>query len=355
MTDLNRYAYWHTMLAQSGIYVDPEHTGTIDGYWRLIGARTKADYPVAAWMDGQSTAEMLKVGRKAEFNLQSAEGQDFMAGSWPKCMACTEEDYNRAIETGFWPDGKPSRITSDAEKLGVDLGEGATGGNAPPSYELLSQQLDELVAKARALVVKDQETADAAKVLADRIKLVWDKADKERDTEKRPHDEASKAVQAKWMAHMSPADLERKALLSRMDTWLTQEQRRRDELARQETERRREAARQEYAADIEALSDGEFADKYGHEKPQPEGGDEVTAPVAFEPEIAPVQAEKVTAGGAFTRNASAKKKKVARIVDMDALYQSLKDNDEFVAFMQKKADAAMRAKITLPGVKIEEE
>lgn len=352
MTNLQRYAYWHSMMATTGIRVDAEHAGTIDGYWRMIGARTKADYPVAAWAT-ETGVEALKVGRKAEFPLQSSEGQGFMAGSWPKCIACSEEEYNHAIDTGFWLDGKPSRIATDAQKLGVELGEGATGGNAPPSYELLSQQLDELTEKARKHEVKDQASADAAKVLADRIKLLWDQADKERDTEKRPHDDASKAVQAKWMAHMTPAEAERKNLLRTMNDWLAKEQQRLDEEARKETDRRREAARVQYETDATELIDADFEEKYGHAKPRPvvEGD---TAPAAvFVPEVAAVQAPKATAGGAFTRNASAKKEKKATIVDADKLFQAIKDSQDVLDFLQKKADASLRAKIKLPGVQYE--
>lgn len=354
MNSVQDYAYWHTMLQQPGVYVDPEHQGPLNGYWRLIGARTKADYPVAIWKN-ENGEEVIKVGRKAEFLTASHDGADFLASGWPKCVACTEEAYTAAIEGGFWADGKPSRIVSDAVKLGLDLGAGATGGNAPPSYELLSQQLDELVAKARDLQITDQESADKAKVLADRIHLVWKEADSEREKEKKPHDLASSEVQAKWMAHMQPARDARTKLMNTLQQWLAAEQRKREEAAAAENERRRQAAIAQWNEDLETLSDEDFLEKYGKAKPRPEP-DAPAEEVAPEPELnfTPVAAEKVTAGGAFTRNTSAKKKKVAEIVDMDKLYAALKDEADFIAFMQKKADAALRAKITLPGVKVVE-
>jgi len=348
----NRYDYWLELQTKPGMLVDPEFQGPKDGFWRMIGARTKADYPVAIWLAGDE--DFVKVGRKAEFALGSTDGQDFLTSAWPKCEACTEEAYRAAIDSGFWADGKPSRIQTDAAKLGVDLGDGASGGNAPPPYELLSQQLDELVEKARKLEIKDKPSADAAKILADRIKVVWDQADTERDKEKRPHDEASKSVQAKWQNHMTPAATAREALNKALQTWLREEQRKADAAAAAETERRREEAQREFEADIDGLDDEAFREKWNRDKPaqQVEGGPEQEAPQI---EVAPVQAEKVTAGGAFTRNTSAKKVKVARITDMDKLYGALKDSDDFVAFMQKKADAAMRAKIKLPGVEVVEE
>lgn len=362
MTETTRYDYWAGLVLKPGMLVDPEYQGAKDGFWRMIGARTKADYPVAIWQDGQSTAEMLKIGRKAEFNLASTDGQDFLETGWTKCEATSEEAYRSAIDSGYWPDGKPSRIQTDAAKLGVDLGDGASGGNAPPPYELLSQQLDELVEKARALEIKDKPSADAAKILADRIMVVWGQADKERDKEKRPHDEASKGVQAKWQHHMTPAATARETLNKAVQKWLSEEQRKADQRAAEETQRRQEEAQRQFDADLtdESLSDDEFAEKWGRSRPTPppptKDGEEAQTP---EPapviEVAPVIAEKVTAGGAFTRNTSAKKVKVAKIVDMDKLYAALKDSEDFMAFMQKKADASMRAKIKLPGVEVVDE
>lgn len=346
MTD-NRYEYWQDMLGKPGMLVDPEFQGAKDGFWRMIGARTKADYPVAIWLAGDG--EFVKVGRKAEFALGSTDGQDFLTSAWPKCEACSEEAYRAAIDSGFWADGKPSRIQTDAAKLGVDLGEGASGGNAPPPFDVLAQQLDELVEKAAKIEIKDKASADAAKVLADRIKAVWDQADTERDKEKRPHDEASKAVQAKWQNHMTPAAAARQTIERNLQAWLKAEQKKADDAAIAETNRRREEAEREFDHDIETLDDQAFEEKWARAKPS--SNEEVVAPVT----VAPVVAGKITAGGAFTRSTSAKKVKVAKIVDMDKLYGALKDSDDFVAFMQKKADAAMRAKIKLPGVEVVEE
>lgn len=356
MTEATRYGYWAGLVLKPGVLVDPEYQGEKDGFWRLIGARTKADYPVAIWQDDQGVS-WLKIGRKAEFPLLSSrDGADFLETSWTKCEACTEEAYRAAIESGFWIDGKPSRIQTDAAKLGVDLGDGASGGNAPPPYELLSQQLDELVDKSRKLEIKDKASADAAKILADRIKVVWDQADTERDKEKRPHDEASKGVQAKWQNHMTPAATARETLNKAVQVWLREEQRKADAAAAAETQRRREEAQREFEADIDGLNDEAFREKWNRDKPvqQVQAAGEAPEPVP-QIEVQQVQAEKVTAGGAFTRNTSAKKTKVAKIVDMDKLYEALKDSDDFIAFMQKKADAGMRAKLKLPGVEVVEE
>ncbi len=343
----NRYLYWQAMLNRPGMLADPAYQDAKDGFWRMIGARTKADYPVAIWIDARNE-EWLKIGRKAEFRLSDRDGLDFLETGFVKCEACSEEAYRAAIDSGFWADGKPSRIQTDATKLGVDLGDGATGGNAPPPYELLSQQLDELVEKAGKLEIKDKASADAAKILSDRIKVVWDKADAERDKEKRPHDEASKGVQAKWQNHMTPAATARQAIERNLQTWLREEQRKADARAAEETEQRRINTQREFDGDVETMADDAFVEKWGRDKPR-------TADEPAQVTVAPVVAEKIKAGGDFTRQTSAKKTKVAKIVDMDKFYAALKDSDDFVAFMQKKADAAMRAKISLPGMEVVEE
>jgi len=49
-----------------------------------------------------------------------------------------------------------------------------------------------------------------------------------------------------------------------------------------------------------------------------------------------------------------KKSRVGVITDIDALISHLKADTEFVEFLQKRVDAAARAKFALPGMTIKE-
>lgn len=95
--------------------------------------------------------------------------------------------------------------------------------NATPDIAF-SMAVDDLYAEAANFVdgapVETQGQADAlAKIITD-AKLIRKDADAARKTEKQPHDEAAKAVQAKWMPVLTKVDDVIAAVQKPLTSWL---------------------------------------------------------------------------------------------------------------------------------------
>ncbi len=92
------------------------------------------------------------------------------------------------------------------------------GGNNPPAIDAFGMALDDAYETAEDFLdgspIETQGQADAVGRIVSEVKKIKKDADAARAEEKRPHDEAAKAVQAKW-----------KPLLDRADTIVTAAQR----------------------------------------------------------------------------------------------------------------------------------
>jgi hypothetical protein len=102
-----------------------------------------------------------------------------------------------------WPDLSPAVL--------------ALGHNAPPegdTFESLKDQINELKREAETLIkaggAKTQAEADQASHLANKLAELQKKAEEQRKIEKKPHDDAARAVQQKWMPIIDAADIYRR-------------------------------------------------------------------------------------------------------------------------------------------------
>lgn len=322
----------------------------MSGFWRIEAAKTKADYPVAIWTGEGQTATMFKIGLKLMNTEQNADKwQEFLDQTWPLCHAVSTPAYHAAMASGFWADGKPARKMSDEEKLGIDV---KPGDNQAPVEEALADQIAALVEKADATPEpQTQEQANAATGILDKLRTLLKRAETERVAEKEPHLEAGRAVDAKWALVADPGKRAGVALDERRKSYLRKEQARLDALAAEETRKREEAAR----AERQRLADEENARRAAEAAEQGDAPAELVKPEDIAvPEVAPVEAQRATAGTEFGRASGLKKVKVAVIEDKAKLLAALADDDDMLAYLQSRADKAMKAKITLPGVKIEE-
>ena len=72
----------------------------------------KTDWPVLIWTspDAPDNGTAVRIGG-TEFNAKAdpERWQAFVTGSWLHCAAVTREEYSRALNTGFWSDGRPAR------------------------------------------------------------------------------------------------------------------------------------------------------------------------------------------------------------------------------------------------------
>lgn len=117
MTD--QWASWtaEIIAIDRGFKPSPKVPGTLrrdepfDGYWRIMGAESKHDTPVLLWRSEGHQSYTFQIGRSQPRNseINSVEWQDFVTSSWLKCSAVRKADWDKALETGFWRDGRPSR------------------------------------------------------------------------------------------------------------------------------------------------------------------------------------------------------------------------------------------------------
>lgn len=323
----------------------------IAGYWRIGAAKTKPDYPVAiayAGNDGPVDEHIVvQIGRQRPYSGRTTEVEDFIAGGWLHCIAVTREEYNKALDTGLWNDGKPSRKMDEAERLGIDV---TPGENAAPIEESLADQINNLADKARAMPEPtNQDEANKATEVVDKLRGLWKLAEAERIRQKTPHDQAAAAVQSLWLPIQEPAKKEGAALDERRKAYLRKEQARLDKEAADERKRQQaavDAENERIRAENQKRLDE--AEQQGGDAPEvPEFIPEVAAPV--------IEAQRAVASSSFGRASGLRKVKVAVITDKAMLLAHLSDDADLGEYLQKRADAALRGKITLPGVTVQEQ
>lgn len=302
------YTYWTNALAgQFGAVHDGDPQC---GFYRKRTRKGGPFVPVAIFpMHGQMAA--VVEGKQAD-----------ASEIWTYCCEHPiPEDWYRAVaERGEpWPD--------------LDGAVAASIGhnNAPTDEaEILAGQIEAASAGVSAYenITDDGEAAKAQSLRSRLLELCRD-ADKKRDTLKRPHLEAGKAVDEKWQPLVKAAKAAADKIATALGAHETRKARAAAELARKAEEERQRLAR-------EAAKD---------DQPPP------PPPPAPEPAPAPVS----TIRGGYGRAASVKAvKTVTAITDMDALFGFLKPHPELKDLMFKLAQRGVTAGLEVPGVTIEE-
>lgn len=118
------------------------------------------------------------------------------------------------------------------------------GHNNPPAFDTFSIALEDAHTEAANFLdgkpIETQGQADAIGVILSTVKKLRKDADAARANEKRPHDEAGKAIQAKWRPLLERADAIQAAAQAPLTAYLSKieaEQREAARLARIEADR----------------------------------------------------------------------------------------------------------------------
>lgn len=138
-----------------------------------------------------------------------------------------------------------------------------TISNNPPPEAIIEMSIDDLFAEAELYLdgtpIESEGQAEAVKVLLDRLRQHRKLSDDKRAEEKRPHDDAAKAVQAKWKPLLDKCDTASNAIKAALTRWLAKQEAERiarEEAARTEAERlQREAEAAKAAADPANLTE----------------------------------------------------------------------------------------------------
>lgn len=125
----------------------------------------------------------------------------------------------------------------------------AMGGNNPPAIEAFGMALDDAYATAKDFLdgapIETQGQADAVGRIVSEARKLRKDADAARADEKRPHDDAAKAVQAKWKPLLERADTIIEAAQRPLTTYLAKlaaQQAEAERHARAEAERKAQEA-----------------------------------------------------------------------------------------------------------------
>lgn len=384
MTDI--WDYWGSEITRTergGEPCDPhrQEVTEIAGYWRVMAAKTKIDWPCLVWRNSQDY--LIQWGGARPKVMQPDEVNEFRAGTFLKCMAVRKAAWEQAILSKQWPDGKaaiPTTAeerqdiipTTPAEEGGNMMLDEETGEPVDDFWLQIKTKLEALTTKAEGLgrvvsikgkpafQITDLATAEKAAKLRDDIREIGAMGEARRKEEKKPHDDAADAVQAKWVPVLGPASSMAAAILNGIDAYQRAEQARleMEERARREAERKRLAAEEaeRIAAEVaaraaEAAEKGEVVAEVTAE----EIAAEAEARAAAEVDASPIEIAKPTVqGSAFSRAASKARTRTATITDAKALVLHLLDADDadLLEYLQKRASAAARAKVTLPGVEV---
>lgn len=364
----------------------PSEPHLLSGFWRIEGARTKPDWPVAIWTKEGADHTIFQIGRKVMNTAEhGTEWEEFASGSWLRCTAVSEGDWHQALDTGLWPDGKPARQISEeerhdiipttpAEEGGNMILDEETGEPVDDFWLQIKTKLEALAVKAGALgkittvkgkgVLRVTTLADAetAAKLRDDIREIGGMGEKRRKEEKKPHDDAAKAVQEKWVPVLAPASELAEALLNGIAAFQAAEEARLAEEARKKREAEEARIREEREAELRREAEARAAEAAKAGESPPVIDDEQIAAQAAE-EAAEEAAEIVgeapkveVRGSAYSKATRKAKQRSAKITDAAALVKHLLDaNDaDLLDYLQQRANAAARAKITLPGTEIDE-
>lgn len=217
-----------------------------------------------------------------------------------------------------------------------------TISNHPPAFEVFSLHIEDLFAlvsdtTAGAAVENDEQDA-ALDTLLDDLRKVKKDANAERTAEKKPHDDAANAVQARWKPLIDRCDMGMTEIKKLLTPYRDAKQRAKDEAARQ--------AREEAAAKEQAARDAL------------QQSDDLETRFAAEAQFK--QAQKLTAvANKIDRSATGlRTTHRAEVTDFAALLRHYKERrpDDLKAWLADQADRDVRAgERVIPGVTVIEE
>ncbi len=213
MTDTNEYAIWESLLAakasgQTPPPIDPNTPAV--GFYRT--RRKGQPYvPVAIWMDGGDVC--------CQIDGEDVSGQELIK-SWPwiskNPVSYVQYEFHK--NNGRWEDSDET-----VHEQMADNPKAVIGDNEPPDeLALMKEQIDSASAGVKAYAeITDDVTQAKAQSLRSRLLELSGEADTKRETEKKPHWDAGKAVDKKWKPLVDAAKAAADTIRAAMAKWET--------------------------------------------------------------------------------------------------------------------------------------
>lgn len=230
----------------------------------------------------------------------------------------------------------------------------AMGHNAPPDpFTMAQDEITTLYEEAKQYLdgepIHSEGMADDVSNLLAMARNAKKRADEARVAEKKPHDDAAKAVQAKYKPLLEQADRTADACKAALAPWLEKldaEKRAREESARREAEEATRAAQAAMRArDITNLAEREAADRLAEDAKRAERA------------ASAASRDKAKAGGMLGRSASLRTVREVEVTDGRELLRHCyaKHYADLLTLATKLAEQDVRAGATeIPGVIIHE-
>lgn len=297
---MSDYTFWRDALAglEPPIHVDQPQPGLYKAR-RLKGGPL---LPVVIWQakpDGRIVAQ---------FNGESVDPNKV----WSYCAdkPVSKADHEHFKAHGRWPG---------------EIEAPPIGHNSLSLADEIADAVEQAQAWLAKNVIADKVTADTCSNMRERLRRLAKKADDEREEKKRPHREAADAIQREYMPMVESAKGAAAALGNQLTKYLAEEDAR---------------VKAEHAA----------AAKAAHEKAAAERAemDPIEALDAPLPQAMPPP--KVQAGGQAGKKTGLKTVTKFRVVDMNAMFEAVKDDPQMAVLAGKIAFARMRAGVAVPGV-----
>lgn len=303
----DQYSFWRRRL--TGEIVPIHDSEPQAGFYRMK-SRDGEWKPVAYWFTRDGSLR-CRIG--------TSDVTDQIANErwpWASKHPITHEVYKAVIAGEAWPDQHESVIRDRANSVG-----------APDevSFDGLKDRIEDLARDAERLIgegaAKDQSAADRASDLANRLAELQKQADAARIVEKKPHDDAAAAVQAKWKPILAAADVYKRIKAAVITPFLVAEDAKR---------RAAEEAARKAAAD---------AAKAGQ-------------PIPDAPQM---QRSAPKAGSGGRRSVALRTVRVVTITDRAALLAFFSGNEQITEVLQRLAEKASAAGVDVPGISVTEE
>jgi hypothetical protein len=311
MTD--DYQFWRDALAGKPVTITEDQPQP--GYYKL---RNKAGawLPVAIWRkDGELVARVANDPR-----------DPMDVWTWCAKNPVAKNDAKAAFETGQWP--------GDAPDVGHNIENVALA-------DLIRDYAERALDWLRKTGIKDTQTKDMAANYRAKLLELKKQADTERELEKRPHLEASRAVDAKFKPLVEEADSAANQLRDALTRYM------REEEARLEAERRAKWEQERAAAEAARREAEAQRAKQMAENPIAA----LTEPEPYLP-FMPAEPEpvKVQAGGQRGRKTGLRTVTRYVVNDHAAALSFFANSEDVKELIQKLAERASKAGVTVPGV-----
>lgn len=313
MTDI--WHYWREALAGKAPPIDANSPQC--GFYRKRDGKGGAWVPVMIRYD-DAGALRCRVGSDS-----NADPHDVW--TWCANHPISKDDARHAFEHGSFPGDAPAA---------------GNAGDVP-----LADQINDYAATALDWLnktgISDKSSSDMAANFRAELLRLGKEADRQRDAEKRPHDEAAKAVQAKWRPVIDAAQSAADAIRAALTRWMTAEEKRQaaDRQAKWEAEKR--------AADAARKAVEEQRAKMMRDDP-------IAAITSPEPEMPslppPPDPVKVNAGGQRGRATGLRTVTKYVVADHAKALAFFAESEDVRSLIQKLAERASKAGVDVPGV-----